>query len=82
MDGHYFLLADSPHCPIDGSLAPAATQVLDKLPAVGQQLSLGALAENGVPTETLADVLVIELLDDEAVPLLLRPWHTGERGTL
>jgi hypothetical protein len=82
MDGHYFLLADSPFCPLDGSAAAAAAQVLAKLPAVGQQLSLGALADNGVPTEVLVDVLIVELPDDEAVPWLLRPWHTGRREVL
>lgn len=82
MDGHYYLLTDNPNCPLDGSLTPAAERVFPMLVATADRLSLDALAQAGVPDDTLAAVLIVEIPDAEPIPWLLRPWLEGHREAL
>jgi hypothetical protein len=78
MDQHYYLVTHNPSCPLDGSRAAAAEQVVSALPHVAEPLNLTALAEAGVTPEALADTIVVELPDGEPPPGLLRPWFEGE----
>ena len=79
MDGHYFLVSDNPHCPLDGSYSEAAANITRLLPTVGEGVTLAALARVGDPAFPQDDVLVAELPDTVAPPWLLRPWFEGDR---
>jgi hypothetical protein len=73
------VLTDNPNCPLDGSLTPAAEQVLPMLAENPDRPSLDALVQAGVPDDTLAAVLIVEIPDVQPVPWLLRPWLQGHR---
>lgn len=82
MDGHYFLVNDNPHCPLDGSRSKAAEDIARLLDTIGEPVTLAALARAGVPALVQNYVLVAELPDTVAPPWLLQPWFEGDRHTL
>ena len=79
MDGHYFLVSDNPHCPLDGSLSEAAEDIMRLLPTMGEGLTLAALTRVVGPAFVQDDVLIAELPDTVAPPWLLRPWFEGDQ---
>ena len=73
MDGHYFVMRTSPHCPQDGSAANVADAVLAALALVKGELTVSALLDAGLPADACQEVLVVEAADGASLPELLRP---------
>lgn len=73
MDGHYFAVQTSPHCPVDGSAANVADAVLHALPLVTGELTLSALRAAGLPPDACQEALVVEAVDGASPPEVLQP---------
>jgi len=72
MDGHFYLVNDSAHCPIDGSPADAATAVIES-GDIRADVTLGTLLEAGVAARLLVDVMIVERPDGSDVAEVLQP---------
>jgi hypothetical protein len=72
MDGHYFLVIDSAHCPLDGSPSDAAAAIL-RSGLSGARLTLDALASAGMTATDLRAILIMEQADGGDPAEILEP---------
>jgi hypothetical protein len=70
---HYFLVNDSPFCPLDGASSQVSESVARLLSGGAEDVTLAALARVSGPAVRRGDVLVAELPDGVAPPWLLQP---------
>ena len=72
MDGHFFLVGESAHCPFDGSRSDAASAVLSS-GVTGENLTLASLSQAGIAARVLADILLAEQVDGADLAEMLEP---------
>jgi hypothetical protein len=72
MDGHFFLIDASAHCPVDGSQSDAASAVLSS-GHTAEGLTIATLSNAGISAGALADILIVEMTDDGNPAQVLEP---------